>query len=515
MAKEEFPLDSLVWKCGPEKEKFDMVFLMGQDSGPEMMILKKETEESGLSCCFVGNGKKGSFFTKDLIETATVSKMDGHTVVVSTMHGSALQQARGVYSKHYISSSYGSSQNTVRDDRTTLMLQEDVAEIFHKNGANQGEKVNFHMFGCQIGAAQTDIPKEATATLHGGQKYLTTSNFNAEAMKDLIQQKKEKQSDPYTNFMHRITHSPETAIFVEENNGETKTHKVSAPKYESCGKEQLSGFLDEHLRESLAGFLEFRQNELGHEVGNIDDIVKNTVISEEMLKRYHELQLLYESGRPNNDKGVRYVEVLLDGGVNVNATPLEDGDTAVFAAIRAGNTNIFNKLVETPRIDLHQRERTGGTLMYKVAQVPVSEKMMDDFIFAACRYDDDGLKHGLYDCFTPLMVAAIVGNKNAVKALLGACEPELIQKRVDGEKAEEICRQRNITIPDGNRVHFGKNAEEMATACGHDEIAGMIQKKLQPKKRRGRGLQNPSSSGESSFADKVEKESNGRESNAR
>jgi ankyrin repeat protein len=84
------------------------------------------------------------------------------------------------------------------------------------------------------------------------------------------------------------------------------------------------------------------------------------------------------------------------------------------------------------------------------------------------------VNQGLYGQFTPLMVAAEIGDMGTVNILLNkAADPSLT---FDSKKAEEFAEKANIKINKGFLEEMnGKSASEIAKMKGHDGVADKIQ----------------------------------------
>jgi ankyrin repeat protein len=345
----EQPIDKLVTIFGPKKDKFDMVFIIGQDSLENRLVIER-AKKSGLSICFVGDGGLGeeSFLTKKLLQETLSGRMDNNTSLHISGHGgtkkvtSHTEKDKAVYTDHTI--------QIYKENNESKILQADVKAIYESDPSNIGSGMETHWWACHAGAAHTSVD----GLMHGGQKYTTLSFMNAQEMIDAIGKKEEdikavnNKETRYLNVMRSIINSPQTGNYKEDG----KLFSYSAPKTEADFKD-IKSFQER----TLNNFLKFRRDELGHkDIGTDDDIaqkvksfmqaeIKETTkgagtIEIGTIDRYQNNGLIMETmrGSDRSENTVPYMKRYIDNGADVNARLVGDDRTLLGYAIY-GNSN--------------------------------------------------------------------------------------------------------------------------------------------------------------------------------
>src|SRR4051812_1124037 len=105
-------IDPLVQTIGPEKTKFDMVFIIGpKHSDKYISRVISEAQKSGLRICVIGDGGEASVFSKELLEETLKGRIDTNTNLHIWGHGSAHRFGHDDYGDHEMS--IYSSKNTI------------------------------------------------------------------------------------------------------------------------------------------------------------------------------------------------------------------------------------------------------------------------------------------------------------------------------------------------------------------------------------------------------------------
>lgn len=439
-----------VFICGPEKEKYDMVFLVGPDDPLNYKTLEL-AKNSGLSCCVIGKGKE-DFLTKHQIEAELKGKIDHNTKMLIIGHGSAEKTKGERYGQHTIDI-YPPDEN-----QKTLRLVKDLDKIFRSDSSNRSKRMCVDVISCQAGALRI-YERKITASLHCNQEYSTLAINGLEIINDLIESRRHKKNwpDTYHGVMRRIVECPETVIFSE--NGER--FRASAPK------QPLDKDLERYLRNSLREFLEFRRDRLGHRIQNIDERVRNFKISPETLRKYKEQALYIELDKDN----YIYAKKCLAQNPELAKTRTILGSSILHVACNNYNKKYLNLFLNSGAADINTTNRYGESAL--------DYSCRNGLFFHAALLLTHGadISVGLYGTFTPLMTAASCGRKDIVELLLRKIDDvSLLTQRCDGEKAEQFCCERGIEIPEADRNLFGKTAAEMAEKM--PEIAAMIEARI-------------------------------------
>lgn len=327
--------DRTVFVCGREQEFYDMVFIVGPDSAIIEEIQKKAIS-SGLRCCFIGDGKRDSFLTKEQVATNIFTKINQYTNVVILGHGEAKRIAKGAYGEHEISIS-----SPTHADKT-LSIIEGLKALFFADARNVGTKMMLDVFSCQAGALSKSAPANVRMTLHSGQKYCVLGAMIHAKINTLIDCRKLIASIipselPYTNFLLQMGSYPETMTYCEDG----LAFKSTAPK------EPLGQDLQKYLKFYGGEFIKFKDSlqgnaSDGHNI--LGSIAMPKPVLDRYLDRYNEMALIMECRRSGSKRALKYVQEYIAMGVNVNADIM--GTTALYAACRGGNPAFCLALLE-------------------------------------------------------------------------------------------------------------------------------------------------------------------------
>jgi ankyrin repeat protein len=361
-------LNPLIKKFGPEKDCFDIVFLVGENiSLAEQMAEAEKAARRGISTCFIGDGK--SFINPELMRKALCNndgspKMNGATAINMVGHGGTIRYpnpgtGKYQYTKHTISM-YDESGN----QETSIFLN-DVNTIFHgDNGQyNIGVKADGRLGSC-FGNAPMQVPDGMNLTTYSGAKNPTLDPYGIETEIRSIRNKEAGLNDTYENIIETIIHSPET-LFYKENG---KEFKASAPKafgVKSRDQNEPNGFRDteKFLRWNITRFYKFRRDELGHDIGDdnaIAEMVNKIEITPEMIQEYKNKALFIECGRGGESNSVACVYDHLQNGADANNT-LNTGSTPIFAACEDKSPEMLQVLLDHKLTNVNHVNKFGNT----------------------------------------------------------------------------------------------------------------------------------------------------------
>jgi hypothetical protein len=355
--------DPMIWICGPKRDKYDMVFIVGQDSVSEVKQLKEEAAASGLSICLIGDGEQKSFLNKSQLEEALIGKTDGNTNIIISGHGDVLwvsfemERDGRVFKKangkdvHF----YGEHEIEIYhpENQTTVQLIKDIFGIFSQDENNTQMLVD--VFSCHGGA--TEAISGVKLTLHSGSKYTTLSQMNFEAMRNLIKSKEKNDPDKYKNFMHQLKESAETIIYKEQR----ESFKASAPK-EPLGEKELKRF----LQANQVKFCKFLRDKLKIPEYQITDEeivkkVKALPITSETLRNYQQSALRIKLNRTKvsgSNTGNEYVIKCMMRGIDVNKSfysACGNGRLSLVCTILEQNERLENKVIDVNKTDEYGR----------------------------------------------------------------------------------------------------------------------------------------------------------------
>jgi ankyrin repeat protein len=538
MSNQKQILNPLIKIYGPEKAKYDMVFIIGYNLSEEMTRITATAEKSGLYICIIGDGGKTSFLNKQLLAEAQEGKIDENTDISISAHGIAHRQDKPKHGNHYVSI-YQAPPIIINNHEynniiETSQLLQDQKTIFDKATGNTGKKMNLSVLSCQAGAAQKHVPHDINTILHSGQKSLVISSMDADVIVASIEaRKKSNICDSYKSFMDSMVLSPETKNYIE--NG--ISFKYSAPKQPLFGKELERFIIAEQIR-----FMEHRLDKLGHNSKDIlgtdkklstNHALRKTILTKHIiankeqfsitpynLKRYNELALIIECWRNSKSapfyiaKAASLTNVIADDNfIDINAT-LTNGTTPIRIAVEGGHLGVVKALINA-KANVDLSDNNGTTPLYRAAynghletvkalidakaNVDLSNNNGTTPLYRAAQMGNllmlnlliekgADINKGLYNTFTPLMVAALAGQKEAVELLLNKITNiENLTMPCSAEKAKQFCAQQlnkgiKIDIPPEHSDLFGKTAATMAAT---PEITELINKRiaeLQPAK---------------------------------
>lgn len=461
MTHERVPL---VRTFGTPKDKYDMVFIIGPDQ--DVTTVVKAVEDSGLYCCFIGNGSTDGFLHEDDLTENIRDKTDKDTKITIWAHGIAKRNAKGDYAHHTTAIADPSYSDNITYDWIDALNV-----LFHRNPDNDGQMMSLDVFSCQAGAVR-DVPQDIKLTLHSGQKYTTLVSQNAQTIIEMIELQKysDRMFSAYERFVLSIVCFPETAIYCEGG----KRFKATAPKW------PIDKDLEMYLQNTIHEFSEFLKNELHKDFGFRREEV-DVLIQPEYIQRYKKMAVLMECFRGRNTNAARYIEAYLDNGVDANK--------------EISGVNIFHDACKTGRVDIAKvyidagadvtKANASGENALDIALRGKKYKVVK--VLVASPHCDINRPRNLAGIPKPILVKECMhGSIEMVKALLTSPHIDVNQQGTeDGHSALHVaCMKGNLKLLTALLKHpdidvskvdtDDKTALNLALDYGHPECAKAI-----------------------------------------